>query len=181
MHGVPPAALRAPSSQPLWRTAPVSFAYRVASLLMTSVNDQLLLRWVDVDARRHQDAVPIALVTRILEELVIGPATDHRVKRNRERTGERLRILDPRFVMNEVLVDRRIPFDDVKLRAVNNPMAARRRFHRLVFANAAVAEDPRVVVEIRHIDDQRIALPVSARIAHRQPDAGVEMRTAVQR
>src|ERR1700730_2734955 len=123
MHGGPAAALRAASSQRLWRTAPLSFAS-----CGLPVNDQLLLRWVDVDARRHQDAVPIAFVTRILEELMIGPASDHRVKRNRERTGERLRILDPRFVMNDVLVDWRIPFDDVKVKTVNNPMTARRRF-----------------------------------------------------
>src|ERR1700681_3383319 len=109
------ADLRAASSQRLWRPAPVSFAS-----CCLPVNNQLLLRWVDVDARGQQDAVPIALVTRILEELVIGPAADHRIKRNRERTCERLRILDPRFVVNDVLVDWRIPFDDVKLRTVNN-------------------------------------------------------------
>ena len=57
--------------------AQCSFAWL---LLLLSTHSRLLLRRVDVDTGRHQDAIPVSLVTRILEELVIGAPADHRVE-----------------------------------------------------------------------------------------------------
>src|SRR5713226_540108 len=128
----------------------------------------LFLGWINVDACGHQDSIPVSFVTRILEELVIWAASNHGVKRNRERAGERLRVLNRRFVVNDVLVDRRITLDHVKVRAMNDPVSARRCLRRLIFADGAVAEHPRVVVEVCDVHHERIALPAATRIAHRQ-------------
>ena len=90
-------------------------------------------------------------------------------------------IFDPGLVVNDVPIHGSVALHDVEVGAVNDAVPARGGLGRLAFADPAVAEDPRVIVEVRDVHDQGIALPATPRIAHRQPYARIQMRPAVER
>ena len=87
---------------------------------------------------------------RILEELRIR--FQAAIERHRDSPGTRkdFRIFDRHFVANGVRSDRREAFNEMQRFAVE----------------IAGPVEPVLVVEIRHIDDQRIPLPAADRMTH---------------
>src|ERR1041384_7705255 len=70
------------------------------------------------------------------------------------RAGEHLRIVDRHFVLDVIAIDRRVALDDVKIGAVE----------------IAGVIEPGALIELSHVNDERVAFPVAARIAH--PEVG---------
>ena len=110
----------------------------------------------------------VALVARVLEDLVRRIA----VQRNRDRPRPRIhvRILDRDLVGNRVRVGAREAFDQAQRAAVRDAPDACRR---------GVGRDPSLVVEVRRLDDQRVAVPAAPRISRPRADARVEVRSSV--
>src|SRR5262245_30060323 len=104
----------------------------------------------------HQRVVPF--VARVLEDALVG--LRHRYGRA-PRTRERGRVVHGELVQQRVLVDASETLDEMEL--VVSP------------AKTGPA------VEVRRVDDERVALPLAARIAQPRPHAGRDVRTAVQR
>src|SRR5262245_29062307 len=81
------------------------------------------------------------------------------------RTCEHVRILDGDFVFDVSGPCRREPFDHVQRLAVE----------------IACPIEPRLIAEMHDIDDERVALPAAARVAHPELERPRGMRTAVDR
>src|SRR5207244_3745176 len=102
----------------------------------------------------------VALVARVLEHLVVVVFLPRQQERPRSRPHRR--IVDRRFVVDGLRADAREALDEMQ-------------------ASLRDASELLLVREVRRIDDQGVALPVTARVAVPLPDLLVEMRTAVQR
>src|SRR5207247_7436932 len=102
----------------------------------------------------------IALMARIFEILIAGLLCKR--ERDLERSRERFRVVDCHFVLELARTCTRIALD---------------QFQRITRRGAAALEaDSRPVAqEIRCLDDQCVALPVAARIAHVGTDARTRM------
>ena len=74
--------------------------------------------------------------------------------------GEDLRILDRHLVLNGIGIAHRVPLDEFQRVAVE---VARR-------------VEPRLFVVVGHLDDERVAFPAAARIAHPRLEASVVRR-----
>src|SRR5438132_649583 len=77
-------------------------------------------------------------------------------------TREHRRVLDGRFVVEMIGVDGRVALDDMKLVAV---------------VVAGIVQ-PRLIVEVLDVDDQRITFPPAPRVAHPEVER-LDMRAAV--
>src|SRR4051794_17611389 len=108
-------------------------------------------------ARVFENAVALVFVQR--ERHSPGPGID-------------VRILDGGFVLNRVLVHACQSFDDPRRLAQLNAAQP---------ARGCVSGNPSLAIEIVRFDHERVALPMSARIAVPRPHAWTECRTAAER
>ena len=104
----------------------------------------------------RQAVVP--LVAGVLVDRPVG--LRHRI-RHGPRPRPRRRIVDREAIVERVGVDAREALDEVQI--------------------LARSAEVRPVGEVRRVDDQRVALPAAARVAHPRAEARGEMRTAVER
>ena len=108
----------------------------------------------------------VPFVARVLEHLIAVVPRQRNV--HRPRPGEAFRIFERHLVVDLVRSDARV--------ALGQPLglpAASVRTGRLLVA-------PRLVREIRHLDDQGVPLPVPPRIAHPLPDGLLDVGTSIQ-
>ena len=99
-----------------------------------------------------------------LEELVLLAADAAHGERQRPRPREHVRVFDGRFVANRVGAVEAPALDYAERFAVE----------------AAMRVEPRQVVEVGDVDDQRVAFPAPARVAVEQFDAGADVRPLVR-
>src|SRR5262249_5247003 len=107
----------------------------------------------------------IPLVARVFEQASILLLPHW--KRRGPGPGERFRILDREPVVDGVRVDTPEALDHTQRSRVVDL-----RGHTAI---RTAWIDRRLVGEVGHLDDQRVALPVSARVSHPLADAGLEM------
>src|SRR3954467_2985854 len=88
-------------------------------------------------APKHVDDAVVALVARVLVDHPV--ARSHR-QRCRPRPGVEARVLDGELVVDGLWTDPTKPFDDAKRGRVNRE------------------PEPRVLTEVRRLDDERVAL-----------------------
>ena len=81
---------------------------------------------------------------------VIPFAAQHQARAKLPRLRQHVRVFHRDLVVDSILADARVPLDDVQ----------RVRVER------AGAREPGLVVEARHVDDERIAVPARDRVAH---------------
>ncbi len=121
---------------------------------------QLLLAQVPVhELFREVDAREVEQL-----DLRLEPAIDRH--RDRPRAREHFRVLDRRLVAQRIRRDRREALDDVQGIAVEIPRAV----------------EPRLVVEMRHVDHERVSVPAPDRVAHprvvRRTGDGIQVNRA---
>ncbi len=138
----------------------------------------------DVGVRHQQQILVVALEARVLDRHVVLRRARERIVGDRPRLREHFGILDPRLVMDRVGVDDRIALRHLVQLAVRNAVAGRERFRRHARRRRDRADHPivaEIVREVRHLDDQDVALPPAARDTHRLADVRIDRRTPVQR
>ena len=117
--------------------------------------------------KRRRGLVPFLLeevrIALVLEQLAVSFLPP--VERHAHLPGprEHLRVLDRDFVEHVIGAGRRVALDDVQRVAVEIPGPI----------------EPGPVVEMDHIDDERVPLPAAARVAHPPVDRPTGMRVPV--
>src|SRR5882762_7429241 len=163
-HDGPIPALRPKIKRLRQEHMQVFFSYLVSwmqLLFLRGLGRGLLLSTGAAEGVRHG---VVALMARIFEILIAGFLCQR--ERDLERSRECFRIVDGYFVLEPARTCTRIALD---------------QFQCITRGGAAAIEaDSRLVAQkIRCLDDQRVLLPVAARIAHVGTDARTRMRTAV--
>src|SRR5437764_12468286 len=111
----------------------------------------------------------IAFVTCVFENPI--PLVPVQRKRHFPGTGVHVRIVDGGFVLNRVFVNAREAFDRVSGLAQRNASNA---------ARGGIGRDPALSIEAGGVDNQRVTVPMAARISIPRPEVGPEMRAAVE-
>src|SRR5688572_17897831 len=110
----------------------------------------------------------VALVARILEQVIVGIAFQWKGRLPRSRQHDW--ILDADFVLDRVLADARETLDDAQRLACGNATTAR-----------TDDQHRRAAVEVRGLDDQRAPLPTTARFAKPRANRRTGTRPPVER